>query len=342
MEKVTIKLLSREPHMSQILTGFSLLARERKWELCIEDHSQDESEPHRSVMAIVSWRGKTLIYDTLDGYQHEEAIRYHLEHCDYYFKRSFSAEKNQLLGLNWQGKMFPLGFNYHVSCRNHPMDKPSWKEEIKRLLGMDCNLFSSTYYTPGRFEETPKPCRIPQVLFLTRLWDESADLPPHLLEERGYINAMRIEIIRQLRMMEGRIHFIGGLPDTDLAQNMAPDLIMPPELTDRRNYLKCLHKSDICIGSMGLHESIGWKTGEYVAAAKGIINERFHYSVPGEFIPGENYLEFDTAEECIRGVELLVGNSEELFAMKLRNQEYYQKYLRPDVLIGNTLDLVHK
>lgn len=339
MERVIIKLLSREPHLSQILTGFTLLARREKWELCIEDHSQDESEPHRSVMAIVSWRGKTLVYDTLDGYQHEAAIRYHLEHCDYYFKRSFSAEKNRALGLDWQGKMFPLGFNYHVSCRNHPMDKPFWKEEIKRFLGIEHNVFSSTYYTPERFEETPKFCKIPQVLFLTRLWYAGNDLPRELREERTYINETRIEIIRKLREMEGKIHFIGGLPDTDLAQNMAPDLIMPPSLTDRRNYLQCLHKSDICIGTMGLFESIGWKTGEYVAAAKAIVNERLHYEVPGDFAAGKNYLEFETAEQCLNALRYLLENPDKVMEMKQANRYYYQRFLRPDVLIANTLSI---
>lgn len=339
LEPIKITLLSREPHLSQILTGFTLLARKRKWELCIEDHSHDESQPHRSAMAIVSWRGNTMVYDMLDGYQHEDAIRYHLEHCDYYFKRSFSAEKNQAFGLNWQGKMFPLGFNYHVSCRNHPMDKPFWKEEIKRLLGIEHNMFSSTYYVPERFEEIPKLSKVPQVLFLTRLWYAGSDIPQELREERNYINETRIEIIRKLREMEGKIHFVGGLPDTDLARKMAPDLIMPPELTDRKNYLKCLHKSDICIGTMGLHESIGWKTGEYVAAAKAIVNERLRYTVPGEFVPGKHYLEFETSEECLKAVEHLLDHPEKIREMRQANYAYYHMYLRPDKLILNSLQI---
>ena len=337
MEHITITLLSREPHLSQILTGFTMLARQGKMKLTVEDRSQDEHQPFRSVMAVVSYRGKTLVYDTLDGYQHEDAIRYHLEHCDFYFKRSFSEEKNTAMGLNWQGKMFPLGFNYHVSCRNHPMDKPFWKEEIKRLLGIEHNMYSCTYFSSRRFEQKPKQNKIPQVLFLTRLWYEDPKLPPDLLKERREINQMRIEIIRRLRAMEGKIHFVGGLPDTDLAQNMAPDLIMPASLTDRRNYLKCLRESDICIGTMGLFESIGWKTGEYVAAAKAIVNERLHYSVPGDFRNGIHYLEFESAQQCVDAVQLLVEDTEKRTEMKKANQEYYQKYLRPDVMIENSL-----
>lgn len=337
MRNVQITLLSREPHMSQILTGFTMLAQQRKLKLTVEDRSQDDTVPFKSVMALVSYCGKKLVYDTLDGYQHEDAIRYHLEHSDFYFKRSFSEEKNVQLGLDWEGKMYPLGFNYHVSCRNHPLDKPFWKEEIKRLLGMEHNMYSCTYYSCKRFEQQPKLTKIPQVLFLTRLWYEDPQMPTHLLEERKQINQMRIEVIRRLRKMEGTIHFVGGLPDTDLARTMAPDLIMPANLTDRRNYLKCLRKSDICIGTMGLFESIGWKTGEYVAAAKAIINERLHYSVPGDFRNGINYLEFESVEQCIDAVQMLIDDQKKQMEMKLANQEYYREYLSPDKLILNSL-----
>jgi len=61
-------------------------------------------------------------------------------------------------------------------------------------------------------------------------------------------------------------------------------------LSNRRNYLEVMKQSDICISSMGLHQSIGWKTGEYIAASKAIINESFHYKVVGDFQIGKNYL----------------------------------------------------
>lgn len=340
MENVKITLLSREPHVSQILTGFTMLERRGTVKIDVEDRSQDETLPYRSVMLEVFYRGKKLIYDMLDGYQHEDAIRYQLAHCDYYFKRSFSKEKNEALGLKWEGKMFPLGFNYHVSCIGHPVDRPYWKEKIKEMLHIENYTWCCTYFSPRRFEQRPRKCKVPQVLFLTRLWYEDESMPQAVREERRQINQMRIEIIRRLRAMEGDIHFVGGLPDTELAREAAPDLIMPSTLTERRKYIKCLKKSDICIGSMGLYESIGWKTGEYVAASKAIINERFHYTVPGNFEKGSNYLEFETAEECIQAVQMLVASPERVYQMKCCNRAYYQKWLRPDELVANTLEFV--
>lgn len=60
-----------------------------------------------------------------------------------------------------------------------------------------------------------------------------------------------------------------------------------------------MYSSDICIGSMGLDESIGWKTAEYVAAGKAIIHEKMSYQIPYGFNKDTNYLEFSSADECI-------------------------------------------
>lgn len=342
MEEVRIKLLSREPHLSQILTGFTMLGRQKKWKLTVEDYSREDSQPYRSAMAIVSYRGKKLVYDMLDGYQHEDAIRYHLEHCDLYFKRSFSEKKNRELGLNWEGKMFPLGFNYHVSCRNHPMDIPLWKENAHGLLGHGRANYCNTGFRPQIFEEKPfYRAGDFTVMFSSRLWGEDNSVSEVLNEERRYINQMRIDVVRKLKNMP-EIRFVGGLLNNGTSQALAPDLVMPAKMVDRRNYLRLMHKSDICIGTMGLHESIGWKTGEYVAAAKAIVNEKFHYTVPGDFAPEKNYLEFETAEQCIAAVESLIASPEKVYEMKCRNREYYLNYLRPDVLIRNTLDIVDR
>lgn len=340
MDKIVIKILSKEPHLSQVLTGFYLLFGKH---LCkVEDHSENPMYPYHTAMLSVEYKGKKIIYDMLDGYQSLEAIRYYLERCDFYFKRSYSEKKNNFFELPCLHKMHPYGFNYHVSCRNHPLDKSYLKERLKAVLRLPNDQYNnkSTYYNSELFEEEPryKTGRI-KVLFLTRLWEPDKTYSDAVNEERTLINQTRIKILRELREKKD-VSFIGGLSDSDYGKKMAPDLIMPNGLTYRKNYIRELHTSDICIGSMGLHESIGWKTGEYIAAAKAIVNERLHYQVPGNFIPGKNYLEYHTVEECVRAVKELSADPDKLFEMKRQNQIYYNKYLRPDVLIKNTLQIV--
>lgn len=344
METITIHIFSREPHLSQILTGFLMLSKRRhcNFKIVVEDHSRDNNCPYRGALLRVFYRGKVIIYDMQDGYQDPDLIRYHLVNCDVYFKRSYSSEKNQELLLPNTDKMYPLGFNYHVSYRNHPIDQPYWKEQLKGMLGYPQNNFCNTGFTPNVFEQKPvfKESNF-SVLFCARLWSEDISLTPNLNAERRYINNMRIEILRCLKSMP-EIHFVGGLSDNPYTRTVAPDLILPEKLVDRRTYLKMVHNSDICIGSMGLHESIGWKTGEYVAASKAIVNEKLHYQLPGNYQEGTHYLGFDTAEQCVRAVKELINNPHKLYKMKCANYEYYLHFLKPDILVENTLDIADR
>lgn len=338
MEKIKLTIPSNIPHNSQIITGF-LLLKEQGWDVEIMDQSADAGNPFYDLPVVLAeYRGKKLVYDLWDGYQNPEGIRKGLDVCDYYFKRSFSEEKNEKFFADCKEKIYPLGFNYHVTHRNNPINEPAWKALLKPLLGRA----PDKYFTPEVFEgkalkNDGEPVKI---LFLTRLWDSNdPTLPKEANQERKLINEMRIEIIRTLKERYGDA-FVGGLNDTALSRELAPELIVPAKYTERKKYVKLLHSCDICIGTMGLHESIGWKTAEYVAAAKAIVNEHFHYSVPGDFAQGKNYLTFATAAECIEAVQSLVDSPRQLYEMKRRNQEYYQKYLKPEVLVKNSLDLV--
>lgn len=338
MYDISIRLYSREPHVSQIMTGFCMLERsnKKKYKINISHYTGG----NKGAFVEVVYRGKKIIYDVLDGYQDLDSIMDLLNQCDFYFKRSYSAEKNRIFGLHNSERMRPLGFNYHVSCSAHPIDKPYWKELIKNFLGIENNMYSNTYFSTKRFEENPKyKSQGIKVLFATRLWGQDKSLSEKLNVEREYINSMRLSIIKSLKGMK-EIEFIGGVSDNSLSRKIAPELIMSKEMTARKSYIKLLHTADICIGTMGVHESIGWKTGEYVAAAKAVVNEAFHYDVPGNFCKGKNYFEFTNAQECIEAVKILLANPDKLYEMKLANQQYYYKYLRPDSLIRNTLEIV--
>ena len=340
MNRATIYAESQVSHAGQILTGF-LMLKEQGWDVRIVDNTKGEQGFYHGVPMIrAEYRGKKLVYDMGDGYNVPEDIMTGLEDCDFYFKRSFSPEKNQMLLHNFEGKMFPLGLYYRVTHKESPINEPLWKALLKPLMGKA----SARYFVPKVFEGSPEPegDRQPRILFLTQLWnDHEPDFSEEDNRERTYINQMRIDIIRALRERYGD-SFIGGLNDNALSRTWAPDLIVPAEYTERKRYLKLVHSCDICIGSMGLFESIGGKTGEYVAAAKAIVNERLHYQVTGNFEEGVHYLSFETVEECLAAVQKLVDDPALRLSMKQANAEYYRNYLRPDVLVKNTLELVDR
>lgn len=338
MDTIEVTIPSRIHHLSQIITGF-LLLKEQGWDVKLIDRSRDQEFPFYDLpVVLVRYRGKQVIYDMWDGYQNPEGMRKGLDICDFYFKRSFSAEKNQKLFPEYAGKIYPLGLFYRVIHPQSPIQEPFWKEAAKLLMGRT----PERYFVPKVFEGSPtnQTNNSVKILFQTQLWNSNDPaLSKQANEERSYINNMRISTIRNLRQKYSNA-FIGGLSDTALSRSIAPDLIIPKKYTERKNYLKLVHSCDICIGSMGLHESIGGKTGEYVAAAKAIVNEALHYSLPGDFLPGQNYLPFTTAQECIDAVQQLVDFPERRYAMQQANQAYYQHYLKPDVLVKNTLEQI--
>lgn len=337
MYKAQLYVENSIPHMGQIITGFLMLRNQGHDVEIIDNTSAPAGFFHGLPMIRAEYRGQKIVYDMGDGYNIAPCIQEALDNCDILFKRSFSAEKNEKLLHNYQGKMFPLGFNYHVTHRESPINEPLWKHLLKPLLGRTPDRFFVPEVFEGKVTDVSEK---PRILFLARLWDDkNPELSDEENAENTYINNMRIQIIRQLRKTYAD-SFIGGLNDNALSRAWAPDLIVPAKFTERKRYLNLVHESDICIGSMGLFESIGWKTGEYVAAAKAIVNERLHFTVTGDFTEGKHYLAFDSVEGCLDAVERLVKNPQLCQSMKQANAEYYQQYLRPDMLVLNSLTLV--
>lgn len=337
MDKITLYLETQVSHANQIVTGFLRLKQQGR-EVELVDLRDSGSIYCGMPMVRVEYRGQRLVYDMGDGYNVPEDMETALKECDVYFKRSFSEEKNRRLLPDYADKMHPLGLYYRVTCRENPLNEPMWKQLLKPLTGRA----PQRYFTPEVFEGKPDRCdgKPVKILFLTQLWnDHEPDFSEADNAERTYINETRIAIIRKLQERYGDA-FLGGLNDNALSRAWAPELILPKQYTERKRYLKLVHESDICIGTMGLFESIGGKTAEYVAAARGIVNERLHYSVPGNFEEGKNYLAFETVQQCLDAVDRLVKDPELLYAMKQANAEYYRNYMKPEVLVANSLKRV--
>ena len=150
---------------------------------------------------------------------------------------------------------------------------------------------------------------------------------------------MRARCIELLRKEFGA-HFTGGFKNTNYAVNNYKNVLLNDDiLSSKANYIKLMKDHPICIATTGLHGSIGWKLAEYVAFSRAIGSERLNYSVPGNFDKNVNYLEFDTAEQCVEKAVKLFTDEDLRFEMMRNNNKYYHSNLRPDVLVNNTLKI---
>lgn len=330
MTDVTLNIPARTPHLCSVLTGFILLEKQGKLRLKLNTNVK---MPSASIMeAIID--GKRLAYDMADGYNFRDPaeIERYIDSCDFYFKRSFSDELNDKLFPKHCGKIYRWGFNYLATCDGNGYFNHNPEKRMLEAVNFFRGRKPLKYFTYDRFEAVPNKKDEQRILFMTRLWSASQTSEKNL----DAVNSMRIEITKALRK-EYPNNSVTGIYDGVLARELCPELVLSGSLTKRENFLETIKKSDICIGSIGLHGSIGWKTGEYVAASRAIINEKLRYEVTGDFEAEKNYLDFESVDECMANVEKLFNDPDSVYEMKRRNRDYYLNYLRPDIQVANSL-----
>ncbi|HXM36052.1 MAG TPA: hypothetical protein VN920_12745 [Pyrinomonadaceae bacterium] len=332
---------SNSLHLSQIFTGFTSLHRtgeirltqeckkQNHFDLRKPQHLRDAKDTH--LLVTVNHRIK-LYYDCHDSYEIDEAIA---SEVDCYFKRSYQPSR---VPDSLKAKVFSLGLNYPLySAESDTLEQErrsafeqGWSNAEPLFRPMVENMHSA-----------PTSLQDPGVLFITRAWDpaDNPDRSDEKMAERIQINETRARCVELLRQEFGDF-FLGGFLHTDYAvRNYGQALLQDNGISPKANYTGLLKRYPVCVATTGLHESIAWKMGEYVAFARAIVSERLNFQLPGDFTAGENYLEFDEPKQCVAAVHKLLSDAGLRYGMMKRNYKYYLTYLRPDALIRRTLDI---
>lgn len=353
----TMYAYSTSPHVSQLYTGFSLLAANGRirltQKLCNYSHKGKEliknmKPENLNGLFVVLNDDKVLFYDTSDA---SELRSDALEVANAYFKRSY---KSAAISERHTSRVYPLGLNYELYTGNL-----NWKE-VSRFLFRKSVLnnfprelitriaeLGSLSFLPTTYNICSPPLlnQEPRVLFMTRAWDPEDEPPGLSVEkkvERMQINEMRARCIERLRKELGP-NFYGGFAQTKYAIEHYKDLLLESALiAGKRNYLSLLLQNPICIATAGLHGSIGWKLAEYVAFSKSIVSERLESVVPCGFEAHRNYLEFDTPDTCVRQTMKLIEDPQCRQQMMENNWQYYNEHLMPDKLVLRTLNIANE
>jgi len=349
---------SQDWHLSQIYTGFAMLAAAGRISLrqrCLLWRGPDMAKPPhlRSARAmharLIIDGGRRIYYDTHDGPEVDEAAA---GSVDFYFKRSFAPGA---IPDGLRGKVLPLGLNYAVYAdRLDPFEvhralafAASTKDRLRLVIRLVARGFSPQALTRGYrptvkgMQAVPQPRAPGRVLFMARAWDpdEPPGRPTWQRDERAEINEMRARCVILLRREFGAT-FTGGFKHTEYARRQYPQLLLEdPTRSSKGNYLVLLAAHPVCVATTGLHGSIGWKLAEYVAFSKAIVSEKLNYEVPGNLASGQHYLEYRTADECVERAAELMQDAERRQKMMEANRAYYEEFLRPDRLVGRTLDV---
>lgn len=353
-------------HVSQIIAGFQILKDKGKIDFSFNRDSKyiKSFYPH---LSIVELKHNNLYYafDLGDGYQSMvrlDEFDKMLDRVVYYFKRSSTRLIDEKLRNGF--KIIPLGLNYWVTTKNSPFDKYINKYSLTGISLITDYIYylkdkivnkPSFFYSNFERDMKLKSNDLCNVLFFTRVWDPSEisvegirAAYPILDEEEAFaletnykndflnVTQERIEILFNLKKNFGS-RFQGGISDSKYARKLAPELILDENESSKFNFVKKLKLNNICVSTKGLHGSIGWKFGEYVAAHKAIVSDKLLYDVPGNFCSPTNYLQFNTIDELINNVQLLIDDKVKRTEMELANYSYYHESLRPDSMVINAL-----
>ena len=328
------------PHLSQLYDGFLSLAKKKIITLTVKKLLHTKAP----LLKVLVNKKTALIYDMLDGLNWidgsiEDNLNYcanHL-HADFYFKRSFTHAFSDFFST--QHSRYPLGLNYDLtpssiltgSCAEHTKEllRKLW---VKKIMGKNAFMHED-------FECSPNLSKSPKILFNVRLWDPTKESSLLVKQDYESVNNARIMLIRTCKKEFGDI-FSGGVEPSPYSKHVCKDLLLSPQEAKRNRYLDRVKNHDIGIATTGLHGSIGWKFGEYVAASRAIVSEPLNTVLPGNFAAGKNYLAFTTADELIGRIDYLLTHKEEMLAMMQNNYRYYHSFLRPDKLVLNTLVFV--
>lgn len=342
---------SASGYLRQIFTGFGLLARHGVVGIELERGVQHAGRgPTKHRLNVILNRVIRICYDTGDRPAlYEDDARA----SDFYFKRSYDpAVVDQRSDRH---RIRPLGFNYPVYGRGDAAlrrgfwllrESNAWRDcAAWRQLLRSIPVLSSLERSDGgratssfmHFEDFPKLHRDPSILFLARTWNpKEFHFGPELVEERETMNVMRAACIRALRKEFGNT-FVGGFAPTPHARANYPDCVVGAGITRKPAYVRAMRRCAIGVATMGLYRTNGFKIAEYIAASKSIVAEPIYHDVPGAFVSSVNFLEFATASQCVDAVATLRQDPVRRLAMMKANHDYYHAFLRPDMLVLNTL-----
>jgi hypothetical protein len=335
---------SNSKHLQQIFTGFSALRRrglirlrqrflrEPVYFADRTQHLRDARHAHLRVLMDARLR---LHYDTFDGKELDEE---YLDGCDFYFKRSYDESYLRSQGYPLE-KVKPLGLYYEVyTDRYDPLRIP---RALALPEGVTDTMRKIVKSIPRirSMEALPDFDAAPRILFNVKAFDPHNEPSriPEKIRERVEINEMRAACIRALRKEFGADFFGGFVPSAYAREHFGDVLVTEPHLTAKHNYMKLLRRHPICVATTGLHGSIGGKFAEYVCLSKAILSERLNFTVPGPFGEGENYLQFSDAKQCVEQARRLFVDRDLRQRLMANNARYYNGWLRPDMLILNTL-----
>lgn len=307
--------------------------------------------PKASYYTIVFKEGSKQITLAADLYDHAECFsKYALEHCDYYFKRSYNSDLIHNLPLLYQNKIHALGLSFWVKSYNYKYGnvwfwglllsqinlrlKPD-RLFFKRLTGaytwsLKHWRFIKTTRSIEVFEDYKKAIEN-TILFQTRCFEEKNNDVLAIHEQRYHL----IKLLKE----HFPNHFKGGFVPSGISKEKYVDALtnIPAEPL---LYLEALKDAKIVVYTRGLAHSPAWKMAEYLSQGKVIIAEPLRTELPVPLIHGKHVLYFNSDEELIAHIETVLNDDDLCARLSKEARLFFENHVHPVKNIKRILDFV--
>jgi hypothetical protein len=288
--------------------------------------------------------------------------------ADVVFKRSYDADPEHAVdpvGEPIAGQVLPFGLNYacrtghegrmvrysleslRTAGRRGKSSPTKWRVQrmvwplrqplqLARARRHPDRVWSGIPRHVSQFEVAPDVPAEPVVLFHTRAWAEKED---GVADHHTAPNFQRAELIRTLQRRLGD-RFRGGFAPSSYAREHFADCISD-QPSEPVAYMRAVQRCAVVVSTIGLRGSTPYKIPENLSASRAIVSDPLHSGLPTPLENGTHLLTATDAESYADACELLLDDPVLVAHLREHAWDYYQREVRPDVLLRNRLhDLV--
>ncbi|ULC60583.1 hypothetical protein MBM09_06215 [Flaviramulus sp. BrNp1-15] len=322
-------------HLTHLVYSYFYYCRANKIDVNIVYNSKIK---FNSALLIVN--DKSILFDYSDDVKFIDLPN----NFDFYFKRS-------LLEKDKKNNIFPLNFNVPMAYKSHllllKLNKDLLfhkfnKTEIGRALDI-FGLFTNSGHGTLDIRNYPKNISDfgGNILYYTRLWNPDNNPDKEEKERRMLQNEFRINACRIIKR-EFKNASVGLYSDS-FSNKLAPDLLLPPDKSDKKSYLKKLTQYNIGIADDGLKNTPGWKIGEYLLYGKAVISTPLNVCIDNfkEHVNYEILSSRSSFEEIPGKIEFLLKEKKYL-EMSENNFIWSTRYLHPKNYINRILNVIRE
>ena len=319
--------------LKQCFTNIPLI-----WDSSKFQYTINGSEDYRHGLGIILDINNKIKKIYIDFHDSNHIMQKQYDWCDVYGKinlRSEDLHRSKIIpiGPNFGVRFTNIADTLHLMIKNYlSMTERGWKPGFLSYV----QSYIYPFYRRKNLDKylvSPKEDK-DYIFALSTLWyDEKTDISTNMFRA-NYSRLCK----KLMPSFEGGLFMIDdpaqtkSFPKYEEYRKIYSDLITEKRIP-MKEYIDKTAKSAFVFNTPSVQGCHGWKLGEYLAMGKAIISTPLENVMPGNFREGHEYICVKSNEELEQAIIYLRDHPEERLKLKSNAKQYFDTYLRPDIII---------